>query len=622
MNRQRRNFPEVFRNLLCVALLSGMAAFPADSAAGQPSRGVHLIAQRGRDTDVFDPARSAGLFVGVRHFSHDENLVEVPFAVDDAIDLAHLISLELGLVEPGRVRVLLSGEAKKPESQQRLEALIAAGANRHPASQSDIYRFLKRQSNAATREGVLFVSFATHGFSEEGSHYLAAADSLLDHIETTVFTGRIFDQISQSEAARHIVLLDACREQLTRRRGLGADPRSAMSPYLFDAIGRSKGQAVLSAARPGEYAFDDFERRNGVFTASVLEALQCEAETDDRGFITVRALASFVNDQVTAWVRKHKRGEPFGGGGIEIRLGGLAADLPLAFCRKTLPPELQPGTLNMDDDRFEVLSETGIRLWERRILGSIVKGEIADLNGDGKNEVVIGVSKPGSEATDSGKIFAFSFDGDELWSRDTTVFWPNDTTAKTNYEGSKSGRLLVVDFKIADLFMQGNKQIIALSRDSHGWFQSRLTIIDSDGAPLASYWHPGHLHHIELGAQSPQHPSRLLVGGVNNDLRSSFAGSVNLYVVFMLDPRDVRGQAPPYRGKAVGKGSQLWYGVLLPKALGIHLIDFLDWNNDGLNEIVVFTEKSQFFYLDFAGNLLSIEGGDGAQGLVQYERIE
>src|ERR1043166_4045847 len=54
----------------------------------------------------FDRKQSAGLFVGVRRFTSD-SLEEVPFAVDDAVDLAYVFAFErrAGLVPPRRVKI-------------------------------------------------------------------------------------------------------------------------------------------------------------------------------------------------------------------------------------------------------------------------------------------------------------------------------------------------------------------------------------------------------------------------------------------------------------------------------------------------------------------------------------
>ncbi len=57
---------------------------------------------------AFNLAASAGLFVGITSFE-DKRIAAVPFAVDDAVDLAHLCALELGLVPPKRAVLLLAG---------------------------------------------------------------------------------------------------------------------------------------------------------------------------------------------------------------------------------------------------------------------------------------------------------------------------------------------------------------------------------------------------------------------------------------------------------------------------------------------------------------------------------
>ena len=135
--------------------------------------------------------------------------------------------------------------------------------------------------------------------------------------------------------------------------------------------------------------------------------------------------------------------------------------------------------------------------------------------------------------------------------------------------------MTVRTFETADLFGSGHRQIVVLSIDSHGWYQSRLCIFDSDGQLLSSYWHPGHLERLVAGTSVPSGKVRLLVSGINNDLASFFEGSGLLYGVFALDPKDVRGEAPPYAGRS-GRGSQLWYRALVPKGLEITRLAVLD----------------------------------------------
>lgn len=60
----------------------------------------------------FYPEESSGLFVGISSFE-DERFAPVRFAVDDAIDLAWVFVLELGLLDARRCVLALSGEPQK-----------------------------------------------------------------------------------------------------------------------------------------------------------------------------------------------------------------------------------------------------------------------------------------------------------------------------------------------------------------------------------------------------------------------------------------------------------------------------------------------------------------------------
>ena len=89
---------------------------------------------------------STGLFVGVSEFAHGET-VPVPFAVDDAIDLAHKFSLDQrsSLLPPRNVVLALSGKPQKEDSKRRLQELKSAGAEVENATSGDILQLLRKQ---------------------------------------------------------------------------------------------------------------------------------------------------------------------------------------------------------------------------------------------------------------------------------------------------------------------------------------------------------------------------------------------------------------------------------------------------------------------------------------------
>lgn len=244
-----------------------------------------------------------------------------------------------------------------------------------------------------------------------------------------------------------------------------------------------------------------------------------------------------------------------------------------------------------------------------RLSGQVAKSEIVDLDGDGSHEIVVGVQGSGQ---DVGTIMALSARGEVLWSA--------DTTAPYNYSGGGSGQMAIRNFAVADLFDRDTLQIVALATDAQGWYQSRLTIIDEHGKELSGYWHPGHLHHLAIGARSQDQPRRIIVAGLNNDLRTFLGVRNSIPVVFAFDPLAVSGEAPPYLGK-IKSGSHLWYGIITPEINSVRRLDVVDRNGDGVNEISVWTTQDHIFYLDFDGRVIGKASGDGVKGTATFRLL-
>ena len=288
-----------------------------------------------RQQEKFDAAESAGLFVGVRSFE-DRYFAEVPYAVDDAVDLAHLFAVELSLITPDRVILALAGEPQKEESQKRLQTLLNAGASQRSARWGDIYDHLTKSRKATGQRGVLVVTLATHGFNEGGHDYLVGSDSRRRLITSGMGGGigvnHVLDEISKAASPRRLVLLDACRERLiSKRAGSGPDTESAMGNAFAEAIAAAKGQVVLSGTTLGGYSYDDMDRGNGVFTGAILDGLRGAAPADERHFITVQTLADYVNVQVLQWVSDNRPGHMQLSRGITIQTEGAMARTPLAI---------------------------------------------------------------------------------------------------------------------------------------------------------------------------------------------------------------------------------------------------------------------------------------------------
>lgn len=339
----------------------------------------------------FDPRQSAALFVGVSEFDNDETMA-IPYAVDDAVDLAYLFSLDphVRLVPPQRVVLALSGKPQKNESRLLLETLKDAGVQVASAYQSDILSLVEKQATAAGPNGMLILSIATHGFATEGVPYILAQSSILADPATALSAARIFDSASQSRAKRSLILVDACRERIAKGARAGNTETTSAAPVLRQ-MPRASGQVIFYAAAPGGYSYDN--RGNGVFTKAVIDGLNCKARTEG-GVVTVDSLHKYVEREVRSWIQKHK--DPAVDNATQISIDGAADSMPLACCAPALcgpPPERCPQLATSQGSKVTALSSERTPLWTHDTGSEIVQALAADLETDGCKEIIVGTRK-------------------------------------------------------------------------------------------------------------------------------------------------------------------------------------------------------------------------------------
>ncbi len=569
-----------------IAFVAIVACGPSSPRSGdrRSARPLPSVERAGRLP--FDAEQSAALFVGVRLF-RDPNVAEVPFAVDDAVDLAYAFALEpkTTLLRPRHVVLALSGEPHKRRTKEHLQQLRAAGAVVGEATSADIFTFLKKQAESVGRDGIFIVSFATHGFSSEGMPFVLAESSLLGDPQSALPTTKILDVIAASNARRSLVLLDACRERVNAATRAGGSRLASGAPLIRDMT-NVDGQVVFYAAAAGKVAYDDDVSKNGVFTAKVLAGLRCKADRNEHGLVTAGALSSYVREHVRSWLRTHHPADAAGTDAIQVSMDGDTSEMPLAVCAPPRRPGEGPlpsvARVSTEDVSLHAFSADGRLLWTSHMDGRIVKATVADLDGDGANEAV---------AAAGSRIAAFAASGQRLWTA--------DTNAPPNY-GDAAGPLTVRTFEVGNLFRNGAKQIVALSGDGHDRV-SRLTILDGDGNVRSGYWHPGRLDHVMVGTRTARTAPKIVATGINRELQSVISTDGVVSIVVMLDPKRVGGEAPPYRGN-LHFGSQLWYGcVLAPQKIeGLQIVDY---DNDGNRDIAVATTSGRIF-LDFDGKVL------------------
>lgn len=331
-----------------IALLAVFIAFagcrkesPKPAAAGpsakapeyersmDPGDGAALI----RSTREIDWMESAGVFVGIQSFHSDSDL-DVEYAADDAVDLAYFLTTEMELLQPRNTAILLAGMPSKESSRAKLETLRGKAiviederwrlAGRYCVNGDLVSETVARMAREVGDDGILIVSFATHGVTSNGEHRLLTADASTG-APHGVALATVLAAIRAERTERLLLLIDACR-QFPGRGAVQASVASwqprAPTSFLEDGA-LELPYAVLASTGPGGLAYSDREVENGYFTKATIEGLRCGASTVPDGYITLANLETYVSERVREL--SHDFQQP------ESRIGGLGS-LRLVDC--------------------------------------------------------------------------------------------------------------------------------------------------------------------------------------------------------------------------------------------------------------------------------------------------
>lgn len=267
---------------------------------------------------------SAGLFVGVGKFDATSGLGDLRFTPDDAVALAHLFVVELELLPAKNTRVALGGEPRSQRGRELARILVSKGVRRVGAERTQLLDVLAEVSDLGTAEnGLVVMSFSSHGFEEKGKAYVMPSDGRRRFVESTgVSLQTVKDTLRDSKANKKLLFLDACRETI------GSDTRGEerMRGPFQQALSAAEGFGVIASCSVGQLSWESPELEQGVFTHFLLEGIRGGAMSPvNDGFIRLGTVSSYAAKATRDWVAKNKNEvqEPW----FE---GELARGIPLA----------------------------------------------------------------------------------------------------------------------------------------------------------------------------------------------------------------------------------------------------------------------------------------------------
>jgi hypothetical protein len=316
-----------------------------------------------------------------------------------------------------------------------------------------------------------------------------------------------------------------------------------------------------------------------------------------------------------------------------IRWSSAVAVIVAAFA--LLVPKLStvdrnPAYTRAQDEFFVVLNENGDELWKKNI-GSGFEGgpgqmpvsslsAVADVDGDGKREVLFLVPEPGIPIGRVIKsLVCYDPNGNERW---RFKYHPEMVFGRDSFSGDYVFEApLLLDHSDND----GRQEIVFVAH--HGtWWPSVVGRIDAkNGTILSEYWHPGWIKVL---------PEVIDENGIKRIIGAGYNNAFGKSALVVLDSRRVGGHAPAtaeFTPQGIGEATEVFY-ALLPKTdldmLGSYnpSASFIYRNSRGLIEVqsarTVPGEKTVeggvietvrvivYFYFDSGLNCVDVKLGD------------
>lgn len=163
------------------------------------------------------------------------------------------------------------------------------------ATRQNLIRFFEQDLQRTEEDDGLLIFFAGHGREMGGKCYLVPGDATLQTIHVTgIPVPYIQELLNRCKARQKVLILDACHS------GAGRDV-STMAAPMMETLSAGKGIYTLTSCDVDELSHEWDEKKQGVFSYYLAEALSGSCPPDGRGQLTVDGIYDWVYDQVTKW---------------------------------------------------------------------------------------------------------------------------------------------------------------------------------------------------------------------------------------------------------------------------------------------------------------------------------
>ena len=246
--------------------------------------------------------------------------------------------------------------------------------------------------------------------------------------------------------------------------------------------------------------------------------------------------------------------------------------------------------VTIEERSITAFNEKGKVSWIKNLRTDIACHVLCDSNKDGVNEIILGTDHKGDNP---GTVYVFDSNGIELWK------YKVGTGCREVFHRSET--FIITHILVNDLSGDDKKEVLVNSHNVP-WYPNKLLLFNVNGSVIGEYWHPGHVKDVKVADINNDGCKEIVGGGVNNDLGY-------IPIVFVLDPQNVIGQAPPYYGNAPQASEKNYKQIpkseVSPEGSIVTKISF------DAGRIVASIDDGRFFYYDSCMNHVRTGYSDG-----------
>ena len=245
---------------------------------------VQLENESGKDSDE---SKGYALLIGVNKYKNKERLPPLKFCEGDMKYLAETFE-RIGFQKDKVVLLAGTGNVFNSPTKERIMKQVEGICRK------------------AEPDDLLIIAFSGHGVTIDGVGYICPNDADLNDTRTLIPSDEIFTKLTNSRASRKLMIVDACRNELTIPGKKGLEEYETFQGEAQNINGHNF--VLLSSCDRNQVSWESDDLKHGVFTHFLVKGLQGEAKDKEGGNVTILGLAHYASQKTKDFVEKKMGG--------------------------------------------------------------------------------------------------------------------------------------------------------------------------------------------------------------------------------------------------------------------------------------------------------------------------